>query len=112
MGGSGNVEHHAAYLLSCDQKASSSYSGNSVNGMPLGVATMYPKQYACWWSSDGNVQGIGVNNIDPVLRYRFALQKVASFKNYCCICRIDGLVQDCSISIAYALELLQSCTKP
>ena len=25
---------------------------------------------------------------------------------------IDGLVQDCSISIANALELLQSCTKP
>ena len=26
--------------------------------------------------------------------------------------RIDGLVQDCSNSIANALELLQSCTKP
>ena len=25
---------------------------------------------------------------------------------------IDGLVQDCSNSIANALELLQSCTKP
>ena len=25
---------------------------------------------------------------------------------------IDGFVQDCSNSIAYALELLQSCTKP
>ena len=25
---------------------------------------------------------------------------------------IDGLVQDCSNSIAKALELLQSCTKP
>ena len=25
---------------------------------------------------------------------------------------IDGLVQDCSISIAKALEILQSCTKP
>ena len=73
-----------AYLLSCDQNASSSSSGNSVNGMPLGVAhplaTMYPKQYACWWSSDANIQGIGVNNIDPVLRYHYALQKVASLK--------------------------------
>ena len=29
-----------------------------------------------------------------------------------CRCHIDGLVQDCSISIANALELLQSCTKP
>ena len=26
--------------------------------------------------------------------------------------KIDGLVQDCSNSIANALELLQSCTKP
>ena len=25
---------------------------------------------------------------------------------------IDGLVQDCRISIANALEILQSCTKP
>ena len=25
---------------------------------------------------------------------------------------IDGLVQDCSISIANTLEILQSCTKP
>ena len=25
---------------------------------------------------------------------------------------IDGLVQDCSVSIANALELLKSCTKP
>ena len=28
------------------------------------------------------------------------------------IWHIDGLVQDCSISIANALELLQSCAKP
>ena len=28
------------------------------------------------------------------------------------ICYIDGLVQDCSISIALAMEILQSCTKP
>ena len=27
-------------------------------------------------------------------------------------CYIDGLVQDCSISIALAMEILQSCTKP
>ena len=27
-------------------------------------------------------------------------------------CYTDGLVQDCSKSIANALELLQSCTKP
>ena len=28
------------------------------------------------------------------------------------VTNIDGLVQDCSNSIANALELLQSCTKP
>ena len=27
-------------------------------------------------------------------------------------CHIDGLVQDCSISIANTLEILQPCTKP
>ena len=27
-------------------------------------------------------------------------------------CYINGVVQDCSISIANALEILQSCTKP
>ena len=26
--------------------------------------------------------------------------------------QIDGLVQDCSISTALAIEILQSCTKP
>ena len=31
---------------------------------------------------------------------------------YICNDKIDGLVQDCSNSIANALELLQSCTKP
>ena len=29
-----------------------------------------------------------------------------------CVDKTHGLVQDCSNSIAYALELLQSCTKP
>ena len=32
--------------------------------------------------------------------------------NFKLIPHIDGLVQDCSNSIANALELLQSCTKP
>ena len=31
---------------------------------------------------------------------------------YCASLQIDGLVQDCSISSANALEILQSCTKP
>ena len=35
-------------------------------------------------------------------------------QSYCneTLSNIDGLVQDCSNSIANALELLQSCTKP
>ena len=34
---------------------------------------------------------------------------VIKFKD---VANIDGLVQDCSNSIANALDLLQSCTKP
>ena len=30
---------------------------------------------------------------------------------YTCLLYIDGLVQDCIISIPNALEILQSCTK-
>ena len=30
----------------------------------------------------------------------------------CCGYHVDGLVQDCSISIPNALEILQPCTKP
>ena len=34
-------------------------------------------------------------------------------QNYCMSrARIDGLVQACSISIVFAMEILQSCTKP
>ena len=45
------------------------------------------------------------------------LSKYASIPNATVIItpsqdNIDGLVQDCSNSIANALELLQSCTKP
>ena len=41
---------------------------------------------------------------------------ISSAGCHCCYCletnNIDGLVQNCSNSIANALELLQSCTKP
>ena len=33
-------------------------------------------------------------------------------KSLICYTHIDGLVQDCSNSIANALELLQACTEP
>ena len=39
------------------------------------------------------------------------VQIMLRFKDYIII-NFDGLVQDCSISIANALEILQSCTKP
>ena len=35
------------------------------------------------------------------------IPKLSNFEYY-----LDGLVQDCSISIANALEILQACTKP
>ena len=39
---------------------------------------------------------------------RVEMASTASTQNY----DICGLVQDCGNSIAYSLELLQSCTKP
>ena len=39
---------------------------------------------------------------------RAEMASTASTQNY----DICGLVQDCGNSIAYSLELLQSCTKP
>ena len=33
-------------------------------------------------------------------------------KSFSCWGQIHGLVQDCSNSVAYVLELLQFCTKP
>ena len=35
-----------------------------------------------------------------------------SHKNLNSTGQLDGLVKDCSISIALAMEILQSCTKP
>ena len=34
------------------------------------------------------------------------------YENGCQSCYIDGVAQDCSNSIANALELLQSCAEP
>ena len=56
--------------------------------------------------------------------YGFTISKTNKTNIYCTVCsiacwgwhqrkhHIDGLVQDCNNSIANALELLQSCTKP
>ena len=48
---------------------------------------------------------IALAGVGPVYKYRTKTWSSLSSQ-------IDGLVQDCSNSIAYALELLQSYTKP
>ena len=45
-------------------------------------------------------------------RYRNSDESANQLAQVCTIIHINGLVQDCSNSIANALELLQSCTKP
>ena len=53
----------------------------------------------------------GVTVLFVLLKIRMEQQQIfGKFPNLEFI--IDGLVQDCSNSIANALELLQSCTKP
>ena len=46
-------------------------------------------------------------NLRPFILVNLCLVLALLFRFY-----IDGLVQDCSNSIANALELLESCTKP
>ena len=43
---------------------------------------------------------------------KFSLARFPKFSHFFNTDYIDGLVHDCSISIAKALEILQSCTKP
>ena len=51
---------------------------------------------------------IALAGVGPVYKYRTKTWSSLSSLYL----QIDGLVQDCSNSIAYALELLQSYTKP
>ena len=55
-----------------------------------------------------NVNLLSVGSLGTYLGNLNQHIKISQFKNV----NIDGLVQDCSNSIANALELLQSCTKP
>ena len=46
------------------------------------------------------------------IQYKCHLQEIEVNNQFLNINYIYGLVQDCSNSIANAMELLQSCTKP
>ena len=95
---------------------------------------IYCQYHVCWCHGDLRSQGISRHDIDQtsqnipgtlektILRWQewtgpkiyffetnFGLQRV---DNRSVNHHIDGLVQDCSYSIANALELLQSCSKP
>ena len=60
----------------------------------------------------------GMNMLPKVIYARFTIflfihYMLSCFEEACIyILHFDALVQDCSNSIANALELLQSCTKP
>ena len=58
---------------------------------------------------DASSQDISNNGIDSVLPGYSGLRKKKG--RICPGVHIDGLVQECSNCIAYAPELLQSCTK-
>ena len=76
--------------------------------------------HGCWWPGSMGRRDtcshdvVYVGHMDPYLREVFNnvcilnCDKWQKMKIY----RIDGFVQDCSNSIANALELLQPCTKP
>ena len=44
---------------------------------------------------------------EGISAWKYQISTIVALNNY-----IDGLVQHCSISIAKAMEILQSCTKP
>ena len=64
--------------------------------------TWYSGQYALCTGADFNPYHIWYSG-------QYAL---STWAYHVAVSHIDGLVQDCSISIAYALEVLQCCTKP
>ena len=97
----------------------------SGNGLLLILCpTSSPYQNACWfiisWTISSKFQWLFSLNIYmymyiywswalkcPPKGLHHFIKPSLCFDKY-----IDGLVQDCSISIANALEILQSCTKP
>ena len=55
-------------------------------------------------SMHANARGIPKQQLEASKQYCYHIQSFGD--------QIDGLVQDCSNSIANAMELLQCCTKP
>ena len=60
---------------------------------------------------DPNLLGILELYIQDILNTYIVYTTVQSFQQNIGRCDIEGLAQDCSNSIANALELLQSCAK-
>ena len=65
-----------------------------------------------WQSTEGNSSTVNqynkLENYFSKISFQPPSGQWVKFPSYC----INGLVQDCSNSIANAMELLQSCTKP
>ena len=53
-----------------------------------------------------------INSADCRVKKGYICQAPAGKEHYMFVMNIDGLVQDCSISSAIAMEILQSCIKP
>ena len=69
----------------------------------------------CWWGMQNWHRNIlyGAWNMVTCLSAKPKLRLMLNETRFVQqLCHIKGLVQDCSISIAYALEMLQFCTKP
>ena len=61
---------------------------------------LYNQYPGYWWPCDVTSQGISSQGIHLV------------FPNFLALVHSDGLVQDCSLSVANALGIRQSCIKP
>ena len=87
-------------------------------GTHCGVITRWRNLFCCMWHL---VSQIGVSKIwsliyvlrlDDLIDFICVVLYMGLYFNDTQGHRINGLVQDCSISSASALETLQSCTKP
>ena len=78
---------------------------------------LHSQYHGCWWPSDARSQGIRSHAVGLLLRYYklpmkakrfyFYLTQYSPFQIY-----IHGSVQNCVISIAEVLEIMQSCAQP
>ena len=73
-------------------------------------AWLLNKQTSCWWFEIHLTLWCPCNNTGVLLICTYQL--MSTWWLQMSWCHINGLVQDCSISSAVAMEILQSCTKP